>query len=189
MEIAERIGDSFSRSQAWFFFGLAQQLRGEWQQAIQAIERSQTIARERRTALETQPWRLVRLAESHLALGDPDRARRLVEEGVDLARRGAQAGVEALGWVTLARVLLASAREDAQAEIAGALDRALELANTTEAKIIVPRVHVERADLARLTGNEDGHHRELREAHRLYSEMGAVGLAQSLAEELATSPR
>jgi tetratricopeptide (TPR) repeat protein len=187
LEIAERIGDSFSRAMAWFFLGLAEQTRGEWQQAMEALERSHTIAFERRTALETEPWRLVRRAESHLALGDLDRARRLVEEGVDLARGDGQAGVEALGCVTLARALLASGGQDAQAEIEAALDRALELASTTGAKVVAPMVHLERAELARQSGDEEGRERELHEAQRLYAEMGAAGHAERLAGELAAS--
>lgn len=36
-----------------------------------------------------------------------------------------------------------------------------------------PHVYLERAELARLTGDEAGRERELREAHRLFIEMGA----------------
>jgi adenylate cyclase len=186
LEIAERIGDSFSRAMAWFFLGMAEEIRGESQEAIEAIERSQAIARERRTAAENESWRLVRLAEAHLALGDRDRARSLVEEGVDLARSSGQAAVEAFGCLTLARVLLASDRRAPQAEIETALDRALQLASTMDAKLVVPMIHVERAELARLSGDDEGREHELRDAHRLYTEMGATGHAERLAGELST---
>jgi hypothetical protein len=102
---------------------------GEWQQAIEAIERSQTIARERRTSLENEPWRLVRLAESHLALGDPERARTFADEGLAMAQSRGQAGLEALGSVTLARALLGSPGQAGGAEVDAALDRAMEIAH------------------------------------------------------------
>jgi hypothetical protein len=46
-------------------------------------------------------------------------------------------------------------------------------------------VHVELAELARQSGDADGHDRELREAHRLFTEIGATGHADRLAAELA----
>jgi hypothetical protein len=45
-----------------------------------------------------------------------------------------------------------------------------------------PFIRVERARLARLSGDEATSQRELREAHRLYTEMGATGHVERLAE-------
>ena len=81
LEIAERIGDSFSRSWAWLWLGQAEQMRGEWRQAIEALERSLAISRERRSAVEGDALRLAMLSESYLGLGDAERARALAEEG------------------------------------------------------------------------------------------------------------
>src|SRR5256886_12126830 len=36
LEIAERIGDSFSRAWAWLQLGLAERMRGEWERSIEA---------------------------------------------------------------------------------------------------------------------------------------------------------
>ena len=44
---------------------------------------------------------------------------------------------------------------------------------------------VERAELARLVGDENAHQRELREAHRLFTEIGAPIRAEQEAKELA----
>jgi hypothetical protein len=52
LEIAERTGSSFSRAWSWYLLGLAESLRGEWRFAIDAIERSRTIAKEHRTTVE-----------------------------------------------------------------------------------------------------------------------------------------
>ena len=63
----------------------------------------------------------------------------------------------------------------------------LALVHTTEAHAFEPFIHVERAALARLTGDEPTHERELREAHRLFVEMGATGHAERIASLLAES--
>ena len=52
------------------------------------------------------------------------------------------------------------------------------------AKSYEPFLHVERAELAKLTGNEAAGERELREAHRLFTEIGAPIRAAEVAKEL-----
>jgi tetratricopeptide (TPR) repeat protein len=185
LEIAERIGDSFSRASAWFFLGLAERTRGEWQRAIEAAEHSAAIARERPTSVEVNPWRLVVLGESHLGLGDPDRGRGLIEEGLELARARGQRGYDALSSIALARNLLSVGTQNARKDIEQLLARALEIGRETKAKSLVPMVQVELAELARKTGDEDRRQRELREAHQLFAEIGATGHAARLAAELA----
>jgi hypothetical protein len=46
-------------------------------------------------------------------------------------------------------------------------------------------VYLERAELARLTGDDAARGRELREAHRLFTEMGAPLRAAELEKELS----
>jgi tetratricopeptide (TPR) repeat protein len=187
LEIAERIGDSFSRAMAWHFLGLAEQTRGEWRGAIEAVERSAAISRERRTSVEVDAWRLVVLGESHLGLREPKRGRALIEEGLKLARARGQRPYEARATIALARNLLNAGSQSAQVEIEQLLARTLEIGRETEAKTLVPIVHAELAELARKTGDEDRRQRELREAHRLYIEIGAAGHAERLAAELAST--
>jgi hypothetical protein len=52
------------------------------------------------------------------------------------------------------------------------------------AKSYEPFLHVERADLARLNGDESTRQRELREAHRLFTEIGAPIRAEEVARKL-----
>jgi hypothetical protein len=52
------------------------------------------------------------------------------------------------------------------------------------AKSYEPFLHVERAELARLTGDEVTRQREFREAHRLFLEIGAPIRAAEVAREL-----
>src|SRR5438876_5144859 len=161
LEIAERIGSSFSRAHAWHFLGLAESTRGEWRRAIEASERSVAIAREGRTAVEGEAWRLAVLSESYLGLGDPERARPLVAEGVEIAHAQGHVSGETHANLALARVLLGSAGTAARAEIEAALARALQLARETGAKAFEPLVHVELAELARQCGEEDERQRAI----------------------------
>jgi len=186
LETAEQIGSPFSRAHEWLILGLAERMRGEWQRAIEALDRSGAIVRESRTGVEAEAWRLALLGESYLGLGDPERARALAQEGLDVARARGNVLYETHASLALARVLLGSAGAGAAADVQPLLARALELARQTGAKAFEPLVHVELAELARQNGDEDGHKRELREAHRLFTEIGASGHAERLAGELAT---
>jgi hypothetical protein len=53
------------------------------------------------------------------------------------------------------------------------------------AKSYEPFLYVERAELAKLTGDDALRERELREAHRLFTEIGAPIRAAEVAKELA----
>jgi hypothetical protein len=57
--------------------------------------------------------------------------------------------------------------------------------NREGAKSCEPFLGVERAELARLIGDEAKHQRELREAHRLFLEIGAPIRAAEVAKELS----
>ena len=74
----------------------------------------------------------------------------------------------------------------AREQIEAALARALQLVRETGTKVQEPPIHVELAELARQSGQEEERQRELHEAHRLFSEIGASGHAERLAGELAT---
>jgi len=185
VEIAERMGGSFSRAHAVAWLGIAERMRGEWQHSIDSIERAMAIARDGRTAMESQPWRLAMLAESYLGLGDTLHARELVEEAAALADARGQKQAGPHIQLALARVLLGTEGPIRTDEVQAALDRTLELARARKAKRFEPFVHAERAELARRTGDESGHERELREAHRLFVEIGSTGHAERLALELA----
>jgi class 3 adenylate cyclase/tetratricopeptide (TPR) repeat protein len=189
VESAERIGSSFSRAWSWSWLGIAQLMRQDWQQAIHALERSLAISTEGHTTLEARGWRLALLGEAYLGAGDVERARALAQEGVDATRAHNQVTFEMLATLSLVRVLLGSAGAAAGAEIEAALGRALGLAHETGAKALEPLVHVELAELAHQSRDEDCRQRELGEAHRLFTEVGAAGRAEEVARQLVVSTR
>jgi hypothetical protein len=81
-------------------------------------------------------------------------------------------------------VLGAGARPEVEPELA----RGLELVETTGAKSYEALLRVERGRLASLAGDEEAGQRELREAHRLFTEIGAAARAESVAAELSQAP-
>ena len=75
--------------------------------------------------------------------------------------------------LAFARVLLRTTGVEARDAIENALKEVSRLARQMEMKTFEPFVCLERAELARLTGDEAARERELREAHRLFLEIGA----------------
>jgi tetratricopeptide (TPR) repeat protein len=184
VEIAERIGDAFSRTWAWSWMGCASVMTGQWDRAVEAIERSQAISTERRTAADAESWSLTWLAEAHQGLGDSERAAGLARDAAALARRREQPSAETAAHVALARVLLAARGLKAREEIDAALTRAQELVDATGASSYQPMIHLERAELAHQNGDETERERELSEAHRLFTQIGATGHAERVAGQL-----
>jgi hypothetical protein len=159
-------------------------MRGEWPEAVAAHESSIEMARAGRLAVEEES-RLALLGEAYLGLGDAGRARALVEDGVALARVRGNVWSEMLAGLSWARVMLATGGPDDAGRIEAVLGRALELARTAGAMAAEPLVRTELAELARRRGDEVGRARELREAHRLFTAIGAGGHAARLEGALA----
>ena len=86
-----------------------------------------------------------------------------------------------------ARVLLASSGAEAEGEIAAALDRAASLYGAAEWHLVSPEVSIGRADLAAALGDDGERARHLREAQRLYGELGITALVDRLGAQIATS--
>ncbi len=91
--------------------------------------------------------------------------------------------------LTRARVLLVLDGAAARAAVETSLDRALALVQSTGARSYEPQIHVERARLAGLLADSAGRLALLREAHRLFSELGATGRAERVAALLEQAPR
>jgi tetratricopeptide (TPR) repeat protein len=179
VEIAERGGVPTRLALAYQVLGRAHLGNEQLEEARAVLEHALAIVPGFRSL---NSWVLPLLAEACAGLGDFARAREAAAEGVALAEReGVRLGSIPL---SLARVLRSADGLAAEREIEAALDRALELIGETGARALVPQVHEERAELARLCGDGTTRERELREAHRLYTEMAATGHVERLAKEL-----
>jgi tetratricopeptide (TPR) repeat protein len=184
VDTAERKGGSFSRVMAFHSLGNAHLLNQEWNDAMAALERALELARERRTGLQQEASILADLSNAQLGLADARRARETAERAISIAREQGTKEQECEAQLALARALLQTEGAKARRGIEEALVGALALIEETEARSYTPFVHEERAELARLLGDDVTRERELREAHRLYTEMGATGHAERRAREL-----
>src|SRR5437867_12837635 len=172
-EIAEKLGNQMTRVYAYNALGVAELSAGRPSEAVAALEKALQIAREMRTGEEAALQTLAHLAEAHLAEGDAARARELAENAVSEACRHRVLAAECFARLVHARVLLSTEGPAGGAGVASALERALALVEETGARRWAAFVQVERARLARLSGNEAGYEHEMRLAQRLFTEMGA----------------
>jgi hypothetical protein len=117
-----------------------------------------------------------------LRCGDPERALAIARKAVARAM-GQEFQIPELDLqIELAEV---AARCGHEAEARAALARASDLAARTECRIRVPAIHEAAAVVASTLGDVQQQQAELREAQRLYQELGATGHAERLARELA----
>jgi hypothetical protein len=118
-------------------------------------------------------------------LGDLTKAGAAAEEALAVARRRLTRSFEADALLARARVLLRAEGGQARPAIEKALAETLALVRETGARKHEPFIHVERAELERLVGDDTKRDRELHDAHRLFSEMGAIERAARVSSWLA----
>jgi tetratricopeptide (TPR) repeat protein len=182
---SERAGSSFSQVHSLTRAVAEVQLfQGDFERAIASLERALAITRERHTALEREPDIMAQLARAHLVAGDLARAATLAGEALAMARtRGSRVG-EIRALEARARALLARGDAGEAAEIEALVERMAALAEETGMRLHLPQAVELRAELAGLRRDPAARERHLREAHRLYTEMGATGHTARLAGEL-----
>jgi tetratricopeptide (TPR) repeat protein len=185
LEIAEKTGSAFSRVLAYHALGEARMLRGDSTAAVSALERALAIGQDRHTARQDEALILVSLAEACLTLGDSRAARETADQALTVARERGMRMAECAAHLALGRVLLQSEGAHARGPVEAALAQASSLVGETGAEKYGPFIHLERAELARLLCDEAARQRELREAHRLFTKMGATARAEWVAKGLA----
>jgi hypothetical protein len=130
-------------------------------------------------------YRLAHLAEAELAIGRSERARELAAEALAIAqtKTGPPSVIPAyLAWI---RVELATTDPVEADQIGSRLQSAFDLVAETGARRYEPLLRVERATLAERLDDQPGREQELREAARLFAEIGADGHVERLSEQLA----
>jgi hypothetical protein len=143
-----------------------------------------TIGRERRLSVN-EGVVLAAMAAAHLGLGDRAKALAIAEEAIAVSRQLGTRFWELSPLLTRVRALRETQGIQATKEIEVALAEADAWLEMSGAKSYEPFLHVERAELARLSGDDTARQRELREAHRLFVEIGAPIRAEQVAKELA----
>ncbi len=184
VEYAERTGSQQGRIFAYQSLGTANVLNRAWHDALEVLGTAFKIGRERRLSV-VEGGVLAVMAAAHLGLGDRARALTLAEEAIAVSRRLGTRLYEFSALLTRTRALRETQGRQATREIEVALAEADAWLEMSGAKSYEPFLHVECAELARLSGDEATRQRELREAHRLFLEIGAPIRAEGVARELA----
>jgi hypothetical protein len=159
-------------------------LNGAWHDALEVLGTALTIGRERRLSV-FEGRVLATMAAAHLGLGDRAQALALAEEAIAVCRRLGTRLWESSALITRMRALRELHSVQATREVEAALAEADAWLEMSGAKSYEPILCVERAELARLTGENAVLERELRKAHRLFLEIGAPIRAEQVAKELA----
>lgn len=128
---------------------------------------------------------LARLARAQVGTGKARAPRSTAEESVALSCERGQRLWELLGQIALAEALVADQGVKARTAVEKALQRAAALVEETGARVHPPQIVEARARLAKSSGDAGAGERHLRDAHRLYTDIGATGHARRVAEELA----
>jgi tetratricopeptide (TPR) repeat protein len=184
VDYAERTGSQNARIFAYLHLGLANALNREWREALEVLETALTIGRERRLLLN-EGGVLAAMAAAHLGLGERARALTLTEEAIGFTRRLGSRFWEFSALLTQIRALRETLGLQATREIEAAIAEADAWLEMSGAKSYEAFLCVERAELARLNGDEVARERELREAHRQFLDIGAPIRAEQVAKELA----
>jgi adenylate cyclase len=184
VEIAEKLGDPLMRTHAYVSLGLAYWRVGSYAEAVTALERARAILQESHAGLEYEPQIATALAKAYVDNGDTGRALREAEKAVTLVLQRRLRHLEPAAHHALGYVLLRARGLEGRSAIEAALGDALRCSQETGIRMFEPYLCLERAGLARLTGDEATRERELREAHRLFMEIGAPIRAAEVAKEL-----
>ena len=142
-QLADRLGDAFSRIWTLYNLGHARMMAGEASEAVATLERSIELGREARTGLEGESQRVAALSEALLSAGDRGRALEAAEESVQLARERGNDGMLAICYRVLAEALVASDRPGKVAAAQEALAKAAAAAEATGFRSELP--FIERA--------------------------------------------
>ena len=183
--IAQKIGSVADLVLADGYLGDALVHVGEYEGARAVLEKALSQSKAKTAGIIWQPDFLGSLAEAYLGCGDGARARATAEEAAAMACDRGAGLYECKARLALARVLLGTEGAAARTRITAVLDRACELIDETGARVYEPFIRMERAELARLTGDGPARERELREAHRLFTDMGAPIRAEQVEALLA----
>jgi class 3 adenylate cyclase len=183
LALRERVVNVVTGHQAEVAQGMALLLAREWTQAAETLERLVADMRARPVGLWFETLALDRLAEALLGMGNLAAAEARAREVREIARtRRIRLGYR--GPLFLARIVARARGATARAEVEQLLEESVSYIEETGARAWVPLLHEARAELERACGDAAAAERELREAQRLYAEMGATGHAERLAREL-----
>ncbi len=177
VDFSEKVDTPVNRTAAAYGLGVALGRAGRWKEARSWFEESRADG----TSID---WAMSKGRASALFhCGELDRALAVAR---DDAARVASQGIRISELHLRIELAEVASRCGHEAEARAALARASELAAHTECRMLVPSIHEAAATLAETLGDSKLRLEELRDAHRLYAELGASGHAERLARVLAS---
>jgi class 3 adenylate cyclase/tetratricopeptide (TPR) repeat protein len=177
VEAAERLG-GYMRGASYHALAEAHAAAGEWSRAREAAELALSID-ERGSWYATS---LNTLTEICIETGDYRRATELVEEARALGLPAGQ-GTEPDARFAHARLLLRVEGLAAADRVEAMLAELRDTCDTLGARLLLPRIDLESAEIARLRGDAPARELALRTAQRSFTEIGATARAERMAEE------
>jgi class 3 adenylate cyclase/tetratricopeptide (TPR) repeat protein len=177
VEVAERTGVPVSLSLALAHLGDALRLEQRYPEALEAYQKALDLTRTKRVALGQKPLTVSGQALVYSALGEHEQAIAQARSALEESVWGGNRGAEDIARLALARVLLATGDPGLHDDVETTVERAEALCAETGMRVHLPPLLEVRAALAERRGNPQEVRRKLREAHRLYTEMGATGHA------------
>jgi len=180
-ERAATAGAGIVRAWASLEMGRVQLAKGELVPAVDTLKEALSTAEQTRTSGFLLGSVLGCVAETLLALGNVESVLRKAEEPVAFERSHGLAWdlASRFAW---SRALIASGDRTAALQALGETEQCVA---ETDARIYQPYWHECRAEFEEHFGDPSRRREELREAHRLFSEMGGTGHAERIARELA----
>ncbi len=184
LDAAGRTGIPLLLVESYLSLGCALVLTTQWDDAVEALEQGLEIANSRGVMLGPKRRVLVALAEAYLGRGEEERARHLTEQLLAPPASGTLL-VEIRARLVLARALLRLEGGKARDAIRTAIAHARLRVEQSGAQSLLPEIHRVLSEVAECDGDHGTRMRELREAHRLYGEMAALGHANRIARIIA----
>jgi hypothetical protein len=182
LEVARGLGMDLRFPGFHYTLGVAHLIAGNSDEGVGYLEQALAIHQEAGGGPPVELLTLSgRLAVAYADMSQSARARETSGRGLALVRALRMPVFVALALIWHAQVLRKTQGAEAREAIEAALAEADALVESTGIRGWQPFLHVERAELAQLLGDGAARERELREANRLFTEMGAVGHVARLA--------
>jgi len=177
VEAAERLG-GYMRGASYHALAEAHAAAGEWELAREATELALSID-ERGSWYATS---LNTLTEICINTGDYQRAAELVAEARALGLPAGQ-GTEPDARLAHARLLLRVEGLAAADRVEAMLAELRDTCDTLGARLLLPRIDLESAEITRLRGDATAREAALRTAQRSFTEIGATAHSERMARE------
>ena len=181
---AVAIGMPVMTTWAHIFLGMAYLANGDWEAAAELEKNALNVSRDGQVAFGYAAWAHAWLAEALLGAGDVPTARGEADKAIAMARQCGSWLFQMDAQLASARILIRGEGNPEGADIA--LNETSALVEQSGGRCRLGPIEELRSEMAAASGDSTGAESHLREAHRLFGEMGAKGHAKRIEKDLKT---